>query len=200
MNKKKVAFFICLLSFMLILGTAATASAAGNIALDKPAVASSIQSEVETEDLAIKYINDGKMGTRWGSEFSEPHWFHIDLQEESVIAKIVVAWEAAYARHYEISVSNDAEEWTTIHEEKNSRGKKEEIILDEPVTARYIKMDCIRRMNPEWGFSIWEFEVYSSPEGGAETVEAGWFYEDLNQDNLLRTMLVILGLIGLAAL
>ena len=60
--------------------------------------------------------------------------------------------------HDRILVSLDNKTWKSVYEQKTSDGKIDEIEL-KSVPARYVKFDGIKRAT-EWGFSMWEFEVY----------------------------------------
>ena len=74
-----------------------------------------------------------------GSAYSDPQWIYIDLGKEEKIEKVILKWEAACAKKYELQVSNDAQEWKTVYTNKNGRGGTEQIEL-EPVTARYVEL------------------------------------------------------------
>jgi hypothetical protein len=126
-----------------------------NMASGKPVMASSIDNE---EDKA-EFINDGNPKTRWSSNFQNNQWLYIDLLKERKISKIRITWEVAYGRGYRIEVSGDAQNWKTIYEETKGDGNLDEIILPQPVTGRYIRMFGVDKAT-QWGFSIWEFEVY----------------------------------------
>lgn len=125
-----------------------------NIAVGKPAVASS----VDLPENKPEYVNDDNPQTRWSSEYSNNEWIYIDLKKEQKISKVRLTWEVAFGKEYRIEVSNDFEEWTTVYEETNGKGRTEEIAF-EPVTARYIRMFGSKK-GTQWGFSLWEFEVY----------------------------------------
>jgi hypothetical protein len=53
---------------------ASAACGATNIALNKPATASTTQSGLSTAAGV-----DGNAGTRWGSDWADPQWFQVDL-------------------------------------------------------------------------------------------------------------------------
>ncbi|MCL6589809.1 MAG: discoidin domain-containing protein [Firmicutes bacterium] len=126
-----------------------------NMALGKPVKASSIDND---EDKA-EYINDGNPKTRWSSAYQNSEWIYVDLLKESKISKIRMTWEVAYGKGYRIEISTDGKEWRSVFEEKDGDGGADEIILPEPVTARYLRMFGTEKAT-QWGFSIWELEVY----------------------------------------
>src|SRR4051812_947553 len=52
---------------------------------------------------------DGDPHTRWSSSFRQPQWISVDLGEASDIKRIKLNWEAAYAKQYDLEVSDDGE-------------------------------------------------------------------------------------------
>jgi hypothetical protein len=122
-----------------------------NLALNKPATASS---QVRENTAAAV---DGQMKTRWESEHADPQWIIVDLLKMSDIRRVVIKWEAASARAYEVQVSPDQEHWTTLHTETAGPGGEEDLSVSG--TGRYVRVHCTRR-NTTYGYSIWELEVY----------------------------------------
>ena len=103
---------------------------------------------------------DGDMLTRWSSDYYEgPQWIYFDLGEESVINNVIVRWERAYATDYKILGSQDAVTWQVLARETESGGGTVETFFP-PVKCRYVKIFGVERVNPSWGISIWETEVY----------------------------------------
>src|SRR5947207_3267007 len=87
------------------------ASTGSNLALNRPATASSVQSGTSyTANLAV----DGNSTTRWSSAASDAQWIYADLGSQYNITNVNITWEAAYGANYTIDVSNDAGTWTTI--------------------------------------------------------------------------------------
>ena len=81
-----------------------------NLALNKPVNVSS----VESDEHPAAYANDIDLATRWSSEYSEPHWIYVDLGKSQVIDLVKVSWEAAYAKHFTIQVSDDGISWKDV--------------------------------------------------------------------------------------
>nr|AAU82839.1 chitosanase-glucanase [uncultured archaeon GZfos1D1]QNO48786.1 hypothetical protein BEOMFINI_00025 [Methanosarcinales archaeon ANME-2c ERB4] len=119
--------------------------------------ASSVESPEYSPDKAI----DCPPSTRWSSNFSDPQWITLTLCEEQEISKVILSWERAYGKSYNISASTDGENWTEVYSTNNSDGGVNEIIFN-PVSTRYVRMYGIERANEEWGYSLWSFEVYYS--------------------------------------
>jgi hypothetical protein len=126
----------------------------GNLALTHPVVISS-------QDGTLNAANavDGNATTRWGSaEGVDPQWIYVDLGASYPINHVVLKWEAAYARSYQIQVSNNASTWTTVFTTTTGNGATDDISFAS-VNARYVRMNGTRRATI-YGYSLWEFEVY----------------------------------------
>lgn len=119
-------------------------------------------SSVSCDPVLAGYVFDGNMSTRWGSEYSDPQWIMIDLGEVQKVGGVILRWEAAYATSYEIRVSQDSADWTTVFSTTTGKGGTDKITFDQ-VDAQYVMMYGISR-GTIYGYSIWEFEVYDSLE------------------------------------
>lgn len=133
-----------------------------NLAYGKNVIASSSTSASKSASM----VADGGAGSRWESAYSDPQWIYIDLGKEEKIEKVILKWEAACAKKYELQVSNDAKEWKTVYINKEGKGGTEQIEL-EPVAARYVKLAGISRAT-SFGYSLFEFEVYGEKPKGIE--------------------------------
>jgi hypothetical protein len=128
----------------------------GNLALFKSVASSGNESDL----LGPEKAADGLEDTRWSSAWADNQWMTIDLANRFALKRIVINWETAYGLHYRILVSMDNKNWKPVYEQKQSDGKIDEIEL-KSVPARFVKFDGIKRAT-EWGFSMWEFEVYGT--------------------------------------
>ena len=133
-----------------------------NLAYGKNVIASSSTSASKSASM----VADGGAGSRWESAYSDPQWIYIDLGKEEKIEKVILKWEAACAKKYELQVSNDAKKWKTVYINKEGKGGTEQIGL-EPVAARYVKLAGISRAT-SFGYSLFEFEVYGEKPKGIE--------------------------------
>jgi len=150
-------------------GNTTPPSGSVNLALNKPVTASS----VIAGNLA-SYINDGNMNTRWESaQGIDPQWIQVDLQQVCNLSQVVLKWETASAKAYQIQVSNDGNSWTTLYSTTTGTGGNETINLSG--TGRYIRLYGTQR-NTGWGYSIWEMEVdgtaQTSPNLFSQKIEA----------------------------
>lgn len=75
-----------------------------NLVAGGTANASSAQDDENCEKCFAGKAIDGDMGTRWGSEWSDPQWLKIALPKAQVVNRIELKWETAYAREYCVTV------------------------------------------------------------------------------------------------
>lgn len=127
----------------------------GNLALNKPAIASSTENGTFPASAAV----DGNGGTRWSSAFSDPQWVRVDLGATFRINRVVLRWETAFGRAYQIQVSADGNNWTTIRSTTTSPGGVEDFGVTG--TGRFVRMFGTTR-GTQWGYSLWEFEIYGT--------------------------------------
>jgi len=125
-----------------------------NLALNQPATSSSNESASYPPSNAV----DGNTSTRWSSSFSDPQWLQVDLGATKAISKVVLRWETAYGKSYQIQVSNDATTWTTIYSTTTGPGGTEPLSVTG--SGRYIRMYGTQRGATNYGYSLYEFEVY----------------------------------------
>ncbi len=139
----------------------ATAVSSANLAVGRPATASSLESASYPASNAV----DGNGGTRWSSQFSDPQWLAVDLGQSYAIDRVRLSWETAYGSAYQIQVSSDNATWTTIYSATTGTGGVNDLTVSG--TGRYVRMYGTQRGTP-WGYSLWEFQVY----GSAATTQA----------------------------
>lgn len=127
----------------------------GNLALFQPIVASTI----ETDGLNETKANDGDIESRWSSSYQDDQWIYVDLEEPTVISNVKLFWEDAYAKGYEIQISDDGVSWETVFVETVSDGGEDDIQLED-VETQYVRMLGTER-NTNFGLSLFEFEIYA---------------------------------------
>ena len=130
--------------------------ASENKALFKKTDASTIENSSHYHAFAV----DGDSLSRWSTKYNNDQWFMVDLDDIFTIQQILIDWEAAYGKVYNIEVSEDGEIWTTIYREMAGNGGKDLIIFN-PIDARYVKMQGVER-GTKYGYSFFEIEVYTS--------------------------------------
>ncbi len=137
--KTPLVLFLCL---------ATAASGAG------PAVCVSASSEQGAE-FSVTNLLDGRLDTRWSSQPAEEQRIEIDLGEVRDFDAFEINWEAAYASAYEVSASKDGRTWGPVYATATATGGLETIILETNVSARFIRLNALKRGTP-WGYSIHE--------------------------------------------
>ena len=131
-----------------------------NLALKMPVLVSGTENEVAFKGANV---NDGDPGTRWSSLFADPQWVRIDLGSVKSIDRVVLAWENAFGVGYQIQVSNDAQQWTTVYTQAAGKGGTETLSFP-PVSARYVRLYGTQRAT-QYGYSLWEMQVYGDGSG-----------------------------------
>jgi beta-glucosidase-like glycosyl hydrolase len=109
---------------------------------------------------------DGRLTTRWSSEFSDAQWLRVDLGGNATISQIVLTWESAYARGYRIEVSHDGQNWNPIYTTTTGAGGTERLTVG--ATGRYVRMFGTARATG-YGYSLWEFQVFGTVDNTATT-------------------------------
>ncbi|MDX6207310.1 MAG: hypothetical protein QOF39_3367, partial [Frankiales bacterium] len=129
-------------------------------------------SSVENAGTPAASGTDGNTGTRWSSAFSDPQWLEVDLGATANITQVVLNWEAAYGKSFQIQTSNDNATWTSIYSTTTGAGGVQTLALTG--SGRYVRMYGTVR-GSAYGYSLWEFQVYGSfgtTGGGCGTTNA----------------------------
>jgi hypothetical protein len=128
-----------------------------NIALSKPVSASSYQPTGPNGPQLPSYVDDANYNTRWASDWSDPQWIQIDIGSTQTFNNVLLSWESAYASAYQVQVSNNGTDWTTLYSTTSGDGGFDLI----PVSAsgRYVRMNGTARATG-FGYSLWEFGIY----------------------------------------
>ncbi len=144
---------------------APTAALAADVLLSqgRPATTSSSQGQGLEPYLAF----DGNSNSRWSSQWSDPQWIRVDLGATAQVNQIVLQWESAYAKAFQLQTSNDGTNWTTVYSTANGNGGTQTVNVNS--SGRYVRMYGTQR-NSAYGYSLWEFKVYgvagTPPVGG----------------------------------
>lgn len=139
--------------------------AAVNRALNRPVTVSSSDTRPGTEKPG--FLNDENAATRWASQYSPDQWVIVDLGKSYNIDRIVLNWELASAKKYQIQLSDDASAWTDVYSTTNGDGGVD--TLDNlQGTGRYVRLLMTKR-NTRYGYSLWEIEIYGIPTPPKDT-------------------------------
>lgn len=124
-----------------------------NLCAGKPVTTSSNQ---DASTVGAKAV-DQNTSTRWSSNFSDDQWIYVDLGVSQPLTRVKLRWEAAYGKSFEIRVSDDAANWTTLFSTTNGNGGLDDISVSGK--GRYVKMKGLQR-GTQFGYSLFEFEAY----------------------------------------
>jgi hypothetical protein len=124
-----------------------------NLALGRPATASSVEGDAHPPRFAV----DGDPGTRWSSAFNDPQWISVDLGRPWLVTQVVLRWEAAYGVEYDLAVSLDGSTWRTVWRTGEGAGGVRDVRIA-ATPARFVRMTGTRRVG-QYGYSLWELEV-----------------------------------------
>lgn len=142
---------------MLRLAAGAFAGSEATIAFDD--VALTTAGGAQDGDKAV----DGDVNTFWASEAGDPQWIEVALGDRYEINQVVLDWAAAYAQEYDIDVSDDGVNWTTVHTTTSGAGGVETI--NRFAVGRYIRLYAQTGATAA-GCSLYEFEVYGQIQPG----------------------------------
>ena len=151
----KFAYFLALLVSFHALHVSGQCNTSFNLALGRPATASSTESAAYPAGNAF----DGDMTTRWSSAFSDPQYIYVDLGSTYTLCSVVLYWEAAYATAFTIDISTDAVTWTTVATISGNTSTTNTIAITG--NGRYVRMSGISRATG-YGYSLYEFQVYGT--------------------------------------
>jgi CxxC motif-containing protein (DUF1111 family) len=113
----------------------------------------------ERGDLGPQAAIDHDAGTRWASAFTDDQWLVLDFGSAQVITRVRIDWENAHATQYELQVSDDNSNWTTIKTVNDSQGGTEDW-GGLSGQGRYLRMKGIKRSSP-YGYSIFEIQAFT---------------------------------------
>ncbi|GAA0589489.1 family 20 glycosylhydrolase [Streptomyces crystallinus] len=138
----------------------------GNLARNRPTTASS----TETAGFPPASATDGDPATRWSSAYSDPQWLQVDLGSTQSVGRVVLRWEAAYGKAFQIQVSDDATTWRTLYSTTSGSGGVQDL-TGLSGSGRYIRLYGTQR-GTSYGYSLYEFEVYGGQLSGTRTLTA----------------------------
>lgn len=140
---------------------------APNRAQNRPVVVSSTEDATHPGAAAV----DGDYTTRWSSAYADNQSLQIDLGSSYNVTRVNLAWEAAYASHFQVQTSADAQTWTTVRDVSNNTQTVNDI-TGLNAAARYVRINCLTRATV-YGFSLFEIVVNGDPiTGNTFTVAA----------------------------
>ncbi|XQE79468.1 discoidin domain-containing protein [Streptomyces microflavus] len=129
----------------------------------RPGAASSSQSDQNCWECTPDRAFDRDPASRWSTSsttgWTDPGWISVDLGATAQIDKVVLQWDPAYAKSFQIQVSSNGADWTPIYSTTSGTGFKQTLAV--AGTGRFVRMYGTQRATP-YGYSLWEFQVYGT--------------------------------------
>ena len=133
-----------------------------NMALGKTLAGSSNTDVTKPATLAA----DTSVTTYWSTTTNAASWLRVDLGQHFPVGRAVVRWQDTfYAKTYEIQVSNDDLNWTTVYAVLAGASGAQDLTFPQ-AAARYVRLNLLTA-NKTF-YQIQEFEIYT----GASTAIA----------------------------
>ena len=107
---------------------------------------------------------DGNTGSRWETAASDPQWICVDFGERKKFNTVQLVHEGAYIKTYDIQISDDGTNFTTIkHVSETLAGfpYEQTIELNFDYAAQYMRIYGTER-GTGWGYSLWELRAMYS--------------------------------------
>lgn len=157
-----------------------------NLALNQPVTSSGIRDEWwmydEEGNLTESAVNnvkeenavDGDYNTSYTSYQGDNQWLYVDLGQEYNIGRVCIDWNADGGKIYDVDVSSDGENWTTIHRVLRGYAEMKDNFTCYYENVRYVRVFGYTKVESGSGFGINELEVYEYIDGDSrenETIE-----------------------------
>lgn len=106
---------------------------------------------------------DGDLRTRWSSAYAEPQHVTLRFGKPFPLQRVRLHWETAAAAEYRVLASANGKKWTTVGSVTNTTaGPRVDEIDGKGASCAVLKLEFLKRLNPDWGFSLYEIEVPAS--------------------------------------
>lgn len=135
----------------------------------------------------IENVLDGDYSTMWAND--GPQYLGFDLGSRKLVHEVQLYWNNNERRseNFDIQVSDDAENWTTVWKGDSVMSNKMEAYSFEPVMARYVKVHGYYNTSNAWT-TIVEMRVTSS-DSCFDDLDGCWaqsYIEDMAKIGLLE--------------
>ena len=144
-----------------------------NLAFNQPVVSSSFLDG----SMAASKVVDGNRSSFWQSasllNTSQTQWLSIDLGSTQTFSRVAIKWLVYFAKSYEIHVSNDEVNWTTVYSDNAANGGTDYFGFPEQ-TARYVRLYMTAPMTATASYyRVYEVEVYDGANLPLPTAPSG---------------------------
>jgi hypothetical protein len=140
-------------------GVGVPPTSGSDVAQGKPVTVSSTEAGVNVATNAV----DGNAATRWSSVYADPQWITVDLGQPYAVNRVRLNWEAAYGRAYQVQISSDSANWTNLFATTTGDGGVDDLTV--AGTGRYVRVYGTQRGLTQYGYSLWDLNVYGTPSG-----------------------------------
>ncbi|MGC8802743.1 MAG: discoidin domain-containing protein [Bacteroidales bacterium] len=103
------------------------------------------------------FVTDGKNTTNWWS-YATTAQLVIEFEKPQTFNKVVLNWSNNYARKYNLEISDDGNNWTSVANILNGKSGINTHTFN-TVVAKYLRINCLTRVSTN-GYSLNELEVY----------------------------------------
>ncbi|MFM7024330.1 MAG: Ig-like domain-containing protein [Flavobacteriales bacterium] len=140
--------------------TVVVGAVATNVALNKTTyVSSSLGGNSKANAV------DGNLNSRWESAFSDPQYITVDLGAVYDISRVHIVWENAKAKNYRVLASNDTLSWPDTLKTVVNNTQDDNNWTGLSSSRRFVRIYGTERTT-NYGYSIFELEVYGVPASG----------------------------------
>lgn len=115
---------------------------------------------------------DGKSNTSYTSYQGDDQWLYVDLGKAYTIGRVVINWNADAGKIYDVEVSSDAKNWTTVHRVQKGYAYKVDNFTMYQQNVRYVRVFGYTKVESGSGFGISELCVYEYKSGDSQNNEA----------------------------
>ena len=134
-----------------------------DLAVGRPAFASSVEGIGFDPSRAL----DHDLGTRWSSGQwklnTQTAWFAVDLGARFDLHEVQLNWETAFAVDFQIQVSDDGQDWTTVRSVVGNNAKGPQTLSGLAGSGRYVRILCTKTSAGSNNYSLFDVKVFGSP-------------------------------------
>jgi hypothetical protein len=127
-----------------------------NVALNCKVFASS--TEAKNGLSGAQQVVDGDLTSRWSSQWEDPQWLVIDINQNCEISTVEVLWETAFAKTFRVDISLEGSSFLSVGPSQSGQAGWTSTTLPEGTRADLVRVYCISR-STEWGNSVFEVRV-----------------------------------------
>ncbi|GAA1719785.1 hypothetical protein GCM10009809_14450 [Isoptericola hypogeus] len=131
-----------------------------HLSFDGVATASSVEGGLDRLD--ARHVNDGDLGTRWASDYSDDQWVQVELAQPSDVSAVRLFWEEACAERFVVQTSVDGETWTDSATVDESTCATDDVELTASGPVSFVRVQGVERAT-SYGYSLHELWVFGNP-------------------------------------